>query len=62
VTEALKSFLDSRLADITKVVLPNGSVLAFVNLANVKHSLEIAAILITIIYTIWRWRRDAGKK
>jgi hypothetical protein len=62
VTEALKSFLDSRLADITKVVLPNGSVLAFVNLANLKHSLEIAAILITIVYTIWRWRRDAGKK
>lgn len=48
-------------AEISKVVVPNTAVLAYINLANTNHVISIAGGLITIAYALWRWRRDAKK-
>ena len=50
------------MKDISLVVLPNGAVLAFINLVDVKTVVEISLLLVSIAYTIWRWWRDAHKK
>jgi hypothetical protein len=50
--------VDERLGDILKVWLPNGAVLAAVNLMTIKGCLELALITVSIVYTLWRWRRD----
>ncbi len=52
---------DSRTKDTAAVVAPTGSVIAFVTMANLKSTLEIALLLLTVAYTLWRWRRDYQK-
>ena len=51
-----------RLADILKVNLPNGVVLASVNLLELKTVLEIVLVSLSLAYTIWRWRREYKPK
>ena len=57
--DRLTSLFDGRLADTLKVVLPNSVVLAMVNLASLNQIAQLAAVGLTISYTIWRWRRDS---
>jgi hypothetical protein len=56
---AAAQILDERLGDTLKVWLPNSAVLAVVNVMDVKGCLELALITLSIIYTLWRWRRDS---
>jgi len=56
-----QSFVGERAADTLKVWLPNGIVLATVNLVTLKSLAELGLILLSIAYTAWRWRRDARK-
>ena len=54
-----KALLDERSRDCLAVLLPNGSVLAAVNLARLNLWVQLAGGLLTIAFVIWRWRRDS---
>ncbi len=56
---AAEWLVDERLTDTAKVVLPNGIVLAAVNLAPVNPWVTLIGGLVTIGYTAWRWKRDS---
>jgi hypothetical protein len=43
------------------VVIPNAGMLATINLLEVKIVAELTLILLSIAYTIWRWRRESKK-
>lgn len=51
-----------RVRDIGAVVIPNGAILAAVNLAGINTVISIFASLFTLAYAAWRWRRDFKKK
>ena len=57
-----KELVDDRLKDCLAVVLPNGAVLAAINLSRINTLIQILAGLITIGYAVWRWRRDARER
>ena len=48
-----------RVHDILRVTIPNGAVLGFINLVDLKTIAEIGLIGLSAGYTVWRWRRDA---
>jgi hypothetical protein len=52
---------NERMKDILSVCVPSGTVLAVVNIANLKDALSCVLIGTTIGYTVWKWRRDARK-
>lgn len=57
--ERLEHFTVGRIGDVLSVVLPNGTILAAVNLIPLNHLVQVLAALVTIGYAIWRWRRDS---
>jgi hypothetical protein len=57
--ERLETFAGGRLGDVLSVVLPNGVILAAVNLTPVNQTITLLAGLVTIGYAVWRWRRDS---
>ena len=61
IARLLMTGFSGRVGDTCKVVLPNGVVLAAVNLARLNLIFQLVAVSLTILYTIWRWRRDARK-
>lgn len=52
-------FGSSRFAACFSVAGPNATVLAVVNLSDIKAWAELLLIVLSILYTIWRWRRDS---
>lgn len=56
---AAEQVFDARVGDTLRVWLPNGAVLAVVNAADIKLWLELTLIIVSLIYTLWRWRRDS---
>jgi hypothetical protein len=55
----LDTILDDRWRDTLRVVLPNSAALAAVNLVSVGSAVQLCVGLVTISYTVWRWRRDS---
>lgn len=51
--------LDGRWEDTLKVWLPNGAVLAVANAASLKEWASLGLLILSIAYTVWRWRRDS---
>jgi hypothetical protein len=56
--QRVEHLLGERVIDILGVLVPNGTVLAAVNLLQLNQLLSMLSILTTVAYTIWRWRRD----
>jgi len=54
--------MNERLSDTLKVIVPNGAVVASVNLLELKGFAELGLMALSAAYTIWRWRRDAKRK
>lgn len=54
--------VEERMEDTLKVLVPNVGVLAVVNLMTIRCWLEMALVVLSIAYTIWRWKRDLSKK
>lgn len=53
--ERTRTFFETReLA----VILPNGTVIAFMRLADIKDICTIALTLLTFAYTVWIWRHN----
>ena len=50
---------DGKVEDTLKVLIPNGAVLATVNLMTIKSWLEVSLLAFSIAHTLWRWRRDS---
>ena len=46
------------MKSLATVILPNGFTLAVTTLTNLEADLKIALLLISIVYTCWRFRRD----
>jgi hypothetical protein len=57
--ERLQENLSERLRDCLEVCIPNGLILASVNLLQVNHLVQIVGGLVTVGYAVWRWRRDS---
>jgi hypothetical protein len=57
--QRLESEWSGRVGDILAVLVPNGTILATVNLIPVNHAIQMLAGIVTIGYAIWRWRRDS---
>lgn len=57
--ERATDLFGGRIEDTLKVVVPNGVVLAAVNTLEVKAWLEILLVSLSILYTLWRWRRES---
>ena len=57
--ERAAELFDRKLEDTLKVVVPNGTVLAAINTLEVKTWLELLLISLSILYTLWRWRRES---
>ncbi len=55
----LKEILDERSKDCLQVLLPNGAVLAAINLTHINQWVSLFAGLLTVGYAAWRWRRDS---
>ena len=51
--------MDERLQDTLRVLIPNGAVIAAVNVMTFRGWAELGLICISIAYTVWRWRRDS---
>lgn len=52
-------FSSSRGMACLSVVGPNATVLAAVNVISLKEWAQLALIVLSILYTLWRWRRDS---
>ena len=52
-------FWDSRAGACLSVVVPNTAVLGLINMMDLKIWLELGLLILTLAYTIWRWRRDS---
>ena len=50
-----------KLGDTAKVVVPNSLFLFMANHVDINRVLSAISILLTIAYTVWRWRRDSKK-
>jgi hypothetical protein len=50
------------LSEILKVWGTNVTVLGFVSLSDLKTWLEVGLVLLSVAFTLWRWRREAKKK
>ena len=50
-----------RIADTAKVWVPNSVLLFMANHVDPNYWLSTVSILLTIAYTVWRWRRDSRK-
>lgn len=50
----------NRFRDIIEVNTVNFSILGVVHLADIKEFLSVVLILVTIGYTIWKWK--SGKR
>ena len=59
--ERAETFCEAAAGDILKVVIPNGAVVAAVNVFELKEWLSVGLILLTAAYTIWQWRRASRK-
>ena len=59
--ERAEIVFEGRMADTLKVVLPNGAILAAVNLVQIDHLLTCASLLLSIAYTLWRWKKGAPR-
>jgi hypothetical protein len=55
----VKEFDENRIKDVLEVVVPNGVVLAAINLSQINLGLQIGAAALTCGYAVWRWRRDS---
>lgn len=51
-----------RLKDCAAVLLPNSVIIALMNFAPLNQLISIAAGLLAMAYTAWRWRRDARRE
>lgn len=49
------------LSAFLSVALPNFLTLTVVNIAGLNVAIQIFAGVITIAYTLWRWRKDIKK-
>ena len=49
------------MRDIIQVGTISGGTLAVVNFTNIKDALSCLLIVVTIGYTVWKWRRDVKK-
>jgi hypothetical protein len=61
IARLLMGEFSDRIGDTCKVVLPNGIVLAAVTLARLNQVLTFVSVSITILYAVWRWRKDVRK-
>lgn len=57
--ERVRQAVDGRAGDCLSVIVPNATVLGIVNAVSLKTWAELGLIGVTILYTIWRWRRDS---
>lgn len=53
-----KALWDDRLKDCLEVIVPSSTVLGIVNVVTLKAWFELSLLSVTILYTVWRWRRD----
>lgn len=47
--------------EIIKVTMINGTVLGVVSFSDIETGLRIVLLLLTITWTVWRWRRSILK-
>ena len=46
------------MKSIATVIIPNGVVLSVTTLTDLQDYLKIALLVVTLVYTCWRFRRD----
>lgn len=59
--DTIGKFFSAKICDTLKVLVPNSTVIAVINLADFKTIAELGLIGLSAAYTIWRWRRDLKK-
>ena len=59
--ERAEEIFSQSAADTLKVVVPNGCVLATINVVTLKGWAELGLIMLSAAYTIWQWRRAARR-
>ena len=54
-----KALFDERMKDCLLVALPNGAVVAMINLVQLNGIVTLLIGLASLAYIAWRWRRDS---
>ncbi len=49
------------MKNLLTIVLPNGVVLGVTTFADIEAYLKVALLAVTLVYTLWRWRRDVRR-
>lgn len=52
---------DSRFMACLSVLVPNSTILAVVNVVALKAWAQLGLIILSIAYTVWRWRKESQK-
>lgn len=53
--------MNARAHDMLAVVVPNGLAVTLIHSMDAKFLVDALVGVVTIAYTIWRWRKDAKK-
>lgn len=44
------------------ILIPNGAVFGFVTIADIEMVLKVLLLTLTIVYTLWKWTKEANEK